>query len=85
MSPAITMEQAMPGRKSGERDTREQNEVNPAERDDDGNAEESVVPDGDTSRAAAHNRQSEQNQDQNQKFDPSNGRRPDQRRNDKRG
>jgi len=63
--------------------------VNPAAPNE-GDAEEAaeksqgVSRDGDQS--SQHARQSEQNQDANTKYDPTNGRRPDQaRRNDKQG
>jgi len=80
----------MPDKKKPAADQNEHAPVNPAAR-----GEESAAEDGaegsteitnDSSRAASHSKQSEQNQDQNTQYDPTQGKRPDQqRRNDKRG
>jgi hypothetical protein len=56
--------------------------VNPADRD----TTEAVEPSAASTKPSRQSSQSEQNQDQNTEYDPSHGKRPDQRRrNDKRG
>jgi hypothetical protein len=60
--------------------------VNPADRDEQDSIDRNLEPADDSQRASMHNTQSEQNQDMNKHYDPSQGKRRDQlRRNDKQG
>ena len=79
----------MPDRKSSDNDQNEREPVNPADRGEETSAEGAVPGSEITnehSRSSSHSKQSEQNQDQNKHYDPTQGKRHDQiRRNDKRG
>jgi hypothetical protein len=75
----------MSNRPSDERD-RGAASANPADRNDDESAEATREPKKESEPAGLHNAQSAQNQDQNKEYDPSQGKRSDQRRrNDKQG
>ena len=78
----------MPNSKNTDNDKKENatEPVNPADRGDEGNTEVNPEIRNEHSRAASHSKQSEQNQDMNKNYDPTQGKRHDQiRRNDKRG
>jgi hypothetical protein len=72
--------------KDDEQSENEQVPVNPADRGEESNAEVSPEIRNEHSRSSSHNKQSQQNQDLNTEYDPTQGKRHDQiRRNDKRG
>ena len=76
----------MPTREPGDQQQSDPEPVNPADRHEDGAPDEKIEPADDSPRAAKHNTQREQNQDENKRYDPGQGKRPDQRRrSDKRG
>ena len=54
--------------------------VNPADRDEKEPLDRNAEPADDSHRASMHNTQSEQNQDMNKQYDPTQGKRHDQLR-----
>jgi hypothetical protein len=76
----------MPNNAPKDDEQAEKEPVNPADRGEESTAEISPEIRNEHSRSTSHNTQSEQNQDMNKNYDPSQGKRHDQlRRNDKRG
>ncbi|MEO7521400.1 MAG: hypothetical protein ABIW79_06240 [Gemmatimonas sp.] len=71
---------------SNHRDDKHDEPVNPAGRTNDEADGEVIEHADDSQRESMHNQQAAQNQDHNNEYDPTQGKRPDQlRRNDKRG